>query len=519
MIPDRVLDAPTSTRVARRPSWDAGEVMVSWLPLYHDMGLVGFLAIPMTTGVRPRAGRAAGLHGQAAATGCSGSPTTGARRPPGPNFAWVLATRALTARMRGPRPVDARAGAQRRRAGRSDGGRGIRRRGRAVRVAARRRVPGVRDGRGRDRRRVPAPRHAGWSATPSTASVLERIASPSRSRSAIPTSSRSGPPAPAARHRGAGHGDAGRRSRTREPRARAARRRAADPRHVGDARATTSDPDATAALFHDGWLCTGDLAYLLDGELVLCGRIKDVIIVGGRNVFPEDIERAVGGLDGVRAGNVIAFGMEGYKGKESGRRRGRGAHRRPRRPCGRRSTTARSRCAGYRPRRDARAAGHLAQDVVAASCSAPSAASVPRRRARTRRLTEAIATRWRSPSTRRGGPPATRDGSPPARAPSTAITPITTSGTIGIDERAELEPAADDAHRPAEERPHQQAHERPGHCDQHRLPPHDDAGLVTSRADRAQQAELVCALVDREHQAVGDVDEGDDHGQREQART
>ena len=76
-------------------------------------------------------------------------------------------------------------------------------------------------------------------------------------------------------------------------------------------------PDATSALFRDEWLCTGDLGYMLDGQLVLCGRIKDVIIVGGRNVFPEDIERAVGALDGVRAGNVIAFGMEGYKGKES----------------------------------------------------------------------------------------------------------------------------------------------------------------------------------------------------------
>ena len=77
------------------------------------------------------------------------------------------------------------------------------------------------------------------------------------------------------------------------------------------------NPEATAATFRDGWLRTGDLAYLVDGQLVVCGRLKDVIIVGGRNVFPEDVERAAAAVEGVRAGNVIAFGSDRKRGRES----------------------------------------------------------------------------------------------------------------------------------------------------------------------------------------------------------
>jgi fatty-acyl-CoA synthase len=77
-------------------------------------------------------------------------------------------------------------------------------------------------------------------------------------------------------------------------------------------------PDATAAAFRPGgWLRTGDLGYLAAGDLVVCGRLKDMIIVGGRNVFPEDLERAAQTVEGVRPGNVIAFGVgRGRKGDE-----------------------------------------------------------------------------------------------------------------------------------------------------------------------------------------------------------
>jgi fatty-acyl-CoA synthase len=57
----------------------------------------------------------------------------------------------------------------------------------------------------------------------------------------------------------------------------------------------------------DGWLDIGDEGYLVDGQIVVCGRRKDVIIMGGRNIYPTDIERAAAGVEGVRDGNVAAI--------------------------------------------------------------------------------------------------------------------------------------------------------------------------------------------------------------------
>jgi fatty-acyl-CoA synthase len=68
------------------------------------------------------------------------------------------------------------------------------------------------------------------------------------------------------------------------------------------------NPEATAATWKDGWLHTGDLGYLVEGELFVCGRLKDLVIIRGRNFHPHDIESAVRDLPGVRHGNVVAFG-------------------------------------------------------------------------------------------------------------------------------------------------------------------------------------------------------------------
>lgn len=65
---------------------------------------------------------------------------------------------------------------------------------------------------------------------------------------------------------------------------------------------------ATAESWRDGWLKTGDLGYLAEGNLFVCGRIKELIIIRGANFYPQEIEWAVRNLPGVRRGNVAAFG-------------------------------------------------------------------------------------------------------------------------------------------------------------------------------------------------------------------
>jgi len=312
MIPDRVLAANIDACCSAAEMGDH-EVMVSWLPLYHDMGLVGFLSIPMTAGCQlvqgaPQDFLAKPGNWMQWISDWGGTVTAG------PNFSWVLATRALgrmegldlsslTMALNGAEPVDPKAVEAFVAAAEPFGfnaGSVFPAFGMAELA-----IGGV----------FP-PRHRGMVCDSVDRVVLERDRIAKRLDLAdvdeeldvrrIPVLGKTVP---------------GLEMKVVDPETRAE----LPERHVGELlmRGTSVTPgyykraDATAALFYDGWLCTGDLAYIVDGELVLCGRIKDVIIVGGRNVFPEDIERACGELDGVRAGNVIAFGVDGYKGKES----------------------------------------------------------------------------------------------------------------------------------------------------------------------------------------------------------
>ncbi|KZE10931.1 MULTISPECIES: fatty acyl-AMP ligase [Sphingomonas] len=77
------------------------------------------------------------------------------------------------------------------------------------------------------------------------------------------------------------------------------------------------DPEATAACMVDGWLDTGDMGYLSDGYVYIVGRAKDMIIVNGKNHWPQDIEWAVEQLPGFKAGDIAAFAITTPGGEET----------------------------------------------------------------------------------------------------------------------------------------------------------------------------------------------------------
>jgi fatty-acyl-CoA synthase len=68
-------------------------------------------------------------------------------------------------------------------------------------------------------------------------------------------------------------------------------------------------PDLSEQAFDDGWYLTGDLGYLADGEVYITGRKKDLIIVGGKNIYPQDLESLASEIEGVHPGRVAAFGI------------------------------------------------------------------------------------------------------------------------------------------------------------------------------------------------------------------
>jgi acyl-CoA synthetase (AMP-forming)/AMP-acid ligase II len=94
-------------------------------------------------------------------------------------------------------------------------------------------------------------------------------------------------------------------------------RRELPERHVGEI-AILSDcmltgyyhrDDLAEKAFHRGWYLTGDLGYIADGEVYITGRKKDLIIVGGKNIYPQDLEELAGQVRGVHPGRVVAFGV------------------------------------------------------------------------------------------------------------------------------------------------------------------------------------------------------------------
>ncbi len=276
------------------------DVLVSWLPLFHDMGMVGFLTLPMTVGaelvsVTPSDFRSRPLLWPELISRYRGTLTAA------PNFAYAVAARQLAhaepgsldlSSMRfalnGAEPIDPDAVAAFVSAGAPFGLRPecmVAAYGMAEATLA---VSFAPLGCGLEVDRIDAEQlEAHHRAVPVGAPVPDR---PTRRFPLL------GPPLPGLEVRVV---DEAKVLSEREVGVLQVRGEAVTARYL-----TVAGPVST--LDEEGWLDTGDLGYLVAGQVVVCGRVKDVIIMGGRNVFPTDVERAASTVDGVRAGNAVA---------------------------------------------------------------------------------------------------------------------------------------------------------------------------------------------------------------------
>ncbi len=294
-----------------------GEVMVSWLPLFHDMGMVGFLTLPMCQGVElvtvtPRDFLSAPLLWPTLISKYRGTITAA------PNFAYALTARVLARAdgldltsmrfaLNGAEPIDVG----------------------AVRAFL---AAGARFGLS-DNAVVPAYGMAEatlaisfhpWG-TPLKVDTVDAAALEEQRR-AVPVAAASDATEAAADSAETRTfpvlgpplngidvivvGPDGEKRADREVGVLHLRGES-----ITDLYLTVEGPVPTRD--PDGWLDTGDLGYLVDGEVVVCGRVKDVIIMGGRNIYPTDIERIAEQVEGVRAGNAVAVRWQTPGGRES----------------------------------------------------------------------------------------------------------------------------------------------------------------------------------------------------------
>jgi fatty-acyl-CoA synthase len=276
--------------------------MVSWLPLFHDMGMVGFLTVPMVTGLELITVTPVDFLGRpllwAELISKYGGTVTAA-----PNFAYAVLARQL-ARADGPldlsslrialngaEPIDAAAVAS----FVDSGARfGLRPESVLAAYGMAETALGV----------AFAPVETGLAVDEIDAEQLESH------RRAVPGTGRSfpklGPPLPGIEVRVVD--DAGAVLGEREVGILQLRGPSVTPGYL-----TVHGPVATQDA--EGWLDTGDEGYLVDGQVVVCGRRKDVIIMGGRNIYPTDIERAAVEASDVRAGNAVAVRLTAGDGR------------------------------------------------------------------------------------------------------------------------------------------------------------------------------------------------------------